>query len=519
MIRAPRQRALMTLVALMLLGAALRLTNLGDQSLWRDEAIALTFAREPTLAAVIAAVSDHELHPPAWYVALHITLRVWGDSEFALRLWPAFCGILLIPAGYALGTRLFDPIIGLLNALLMCVSPFLLRYSQEGRPYTLLALLATVCLYAAARWLQRPRWRHLAVFALIGAGMLYTHNWGFFLLAAINLYALIALANRSGRPDLLIRWLAGNALIGALYLPWLPTFIRELGYDTGWMSLSDPPGVLLWQTLEAWTAGGRITGVYLGLAALGAAGVLSLRWPPLRLALSERAGALLLLLVTCLVPLLIALALSAQKPLYKPDRYTIIVYPAFSLLLAAGIGVWRYRRLTLLAALLLAALWLRKDVTLLTQPYKSTAREAAAYVAGVIQPSDVLVFAPDTIGQSFNYYFRGPQFQIGFANWSAPASWHIGTYVEAWRQPGIIPQTLAEIDAHLPEAGCVFLVFTPGPVAIPGVEHHTEVLAEWLGARYRLTTRIDLPECFEQIDVARYCRDSAADGPQSAAGG
>jgi 4-amino-4-deoxy-L-arabinose transferase-like glycosyltransferase len=508
-----RELILAALIVLILVGAAMRGFNLGAQSMWRDEAISWNFARLESPGALVAALIEDELHPPLWYLVLHGSIRLWGDSEFGLRFQAVLFSVLLIPLGYALGRLLFGEGVGLLNATILSLSPFLLEYAQEARVYSFLAFVVLLALYFVARWLRRPTRLNLVGYALAMAAVLYTHNWGFFVLAALNAYVFLALILDAPRRRLLLPWIAGNALAGVIYLPWLPPLIQQLGYDTGWMATQDSPLVLLVQTLQSWTSAWSATPLYAALFLLGLASLVTVdSWRPFRLRLNQNTGAVLLLAFACLGPILIALGLSQLKPIYKPDRYTIIAFPAFSLLLAVGLATLRWRWLVIGGLVVVAVLALRKDWYYLTEQYKSTMRDTAAYVSAGIGPQDVIVFAPDPLGQSFNYYFSGPQFQIGYPNWNAPRAWHIGTWVQTWFAPDIQARTLDEVAAHLSDGACVWLVYTPGPVAVPGVESAADDLRAALAARYSLRDTQTFPEIFEYADVDVYCDGDAATG-------
>ncbi len=491
------------LVLLLLAGAGLRFHNLGSQSLWRDEAISWHYVRDTTLPNLVSTLIDDELHPPLWYIVLYLDRLGLGQSEFSLRFQAALSSLLLIPLGYVLGKRLFSPALGLINALLVALSPFLLRYAQEARSYSFLALLAAASFYALCRWQSRPTTRRTLVFSVVMAAALYTHHWAFFLLVAFNLCVLLWIVWGGGQ-GLLSKWLLANALIAVLYLPWLPILLQQLSYDTSWMYSHEPPAQLLWLTFRAWTASWRATPFFLLLIALAVLVAIT-PWFFGAARLRRPDAQVLAVLIVCLIPIVSAIALSQRKPIYKPDRYTIIVYPAFSLLLASGLAALRRPVLVAIAVCLVAGLWLRKDITDLSTATFSTARDAAAYVSSDVGPQDVLVFAPDPIGQSFDYYYAGDQFSIGYANWDGPRRWHIATWVDAWFEPGILDRTLAQIDSHLADGACLWLVYTPGPIAVPGAEHAVEELRQSLGARYTLRHTEVFPEMFEYMDVDRYC--------------
>jgi len=143
------------LLAITLVGAGLRLFEIGSKGLWLDEAFSvwLGWQRLPDLLAWLLKVDQH---PPLYYTLLHFWVAV-GDSAAKVRTFSALCGTLTVPVVYLLGRRLSGRNVGLLAALILAVSPFHVRFAQETRMYTLLTLNASLALLALAYLLTDSR--------------------------------------------------------------------------------------------------------------------------------------------------------------------------------------------------------------------------------------------------------------------------------------------------------------------------------------------------------------------------
>jgi hypothetical protein len=72
--------ALLTLLAIMLLGAALRFYGLGFQSLWGEELASWDFSNRETLSQVIQVVRGG-IHPPLHVLILRFAQWIFGDSQ------------------------------------------------------------------------------------------------------------------------------------------------------------------------------------------------------------------------------------------------------------------------------------------------------------------------------------------------------------------------------------------------------------------------------------------------------
>jgi uncharacterized membrane protein len=384
------------------LGAfALRLVQLGRESLWYDETVSVHLAGQR--AAELIAHTARDIHPPLYY----LLLRGWlllasyptGQAdpasfglEFMAAFMSLFLGVLLVPLTWQLARRLgLDSLTAGLAALLIAISPFGVWYSQEVRMYTLGACLGVVVLLATIPFLRSNvspgRLRRAALlYAVAAAAGMYTLYYFAFLLLSLNVLVLVALTSnglaRSGdRPEQgkethtfhvsrltrLFLWLAAQAGALLLFLPWLPT---------AWRQATDPP-VPPWRTapqlldvlVESWTA-----------FTLGQSADPARFWPLLLLALAlvvtgiiasrrARSGASgssfivhhsSFLLVAALGPLLLILLASLWTPLYHV-RYLFTFSPAWSVLLAMGLAaLWRWgtrlsRALALTSLILLLA--------------------------------------------------------------------------------------------------------------------------------------------------------------------
>ena len=177
------------LTLILLLAAAAALWGIGSQSLWFDEGWSAYGAAQPDLAS--AAASD-ATNPPLYYLLLHVTARLWGDSELGLRVVSLFAGLI----GMAVGARWMreqrGPTAALLGVAVMALLPLLWWAMREARMYTLLMLLALLAIYALDRLRRRPsRW---AWALLVGAELaaLYAHNTGPVIVLWLNALALLA---------------------------------------------------------------------------------------------------------------------------------------------------------------------------------------------------------------------------------------------------------------------------------------------------------------------------------------
>ena len=236
------------LLVVLLLAFGLRTYQLEAQSLWSDEGLSLYRAGQlpaELLRGVITVdgVATRDTNPPFYFLLLHAWQsaggvgQVAGAGVFYLRYLSVLAGLLAVPLLYLLGRRAFGWGVGLAAALLLAISPFHVWMSQELRNYSLLVLLNLFSVYGLYRFmLARPdgepgarRGRWLALWAAAGLLGVYTHYFGFFVLAYGGLSLLLLDVSQTDATGLLVLHLTDMATTLVCYGLWLLIWGRRLG--------------------------------------------------------------------------------------------------------------------------------------------------------------------------------------------------------------------------------------------------------------------------------------------------
>jgi mannosyltransferase len=402
-------RALLPLLAIMLLGAVLRFYGLGFQSLWSDELASWDFSNRETISQVIGGVRS-DIHPPLYFLILRFAQWIFGDSEWALRLPSAFAGWLCIPAIYLLGKRLYSEREGIVAALFLAVFWAPIYFSQEARVYSMLILLSILTSYfwwgvmLSLRYRRVLPTREAALYVVCALLCAYVHYFGL-ILVVLQGAALSALAYGTLRKALLL-----YVPVAVAYLPWLPSMVHQFGYNTrsgtstGEPILQVPPDYF--QFLF-----GR-SGL-LSLAAWTLLSFLLIRgWDDLRRRRKGRGvppG--LLLAAWALGPFVVAYIASQSTFLSLTDENLLVSLPAVYLLLARSTtrtfsgraaAVFQGTVAVGLAAVGLAYLLFSMDYY--TTPTKEQVREAALYVTGH-EGKNTLIVRCDT-DDRLDYYLK-----------------------------------------------------------------------------------------------------------------
>lgn len=403
------------LCVILFLAAGLRFYRLDAQSFWSDEGNTIRAAQRSIPLVIAAAAGD--IHPPGYYLLLHFWRIPTGDSEFAVRALSVYIGLLTVALTGRLGRRMLGGGVGAGATFLAAISPLAVYYSQEARMYGLLGLMAVASTDLLWSLLHHPRPTTALLYALVAAAGLYTHYSFPFILAAQNLlvfgrwvWAGLAPACRGTSPGVPLRWwVALQTLVVLLYLPWLPTALRAMGWPSAGREYT--LGGAMLDIFRALSAGLTLEAAPARPVLIGAGVLLVLGLWPRR----KRAPAVATLALWLLVPLILIFAFDLYKPAYL--KFLLAVLPSFHILLAAGIHnlvrPFRLPRpfpsiiLTLYAVTFSALLPSLRNLYFNPAYARDDYRQIAADIAVLGRPGDGVILNAPNQWEVFTYYYRG----------------------------------------------------------------------------------------------------------------
>lgn len=409
----------LVMVALMAVAAVLRTAM--SRGLWVDEAISVHQAQLP-FGQMLDDMRTTDVHPPFHYALLWVTVRVFGTSEFAVRLPSLIAGVALVPALYWAGKVIYDRRTGWVAATLGVFAPFCVWYAQEARMYAQFMLFATLAVAAQVQAVRRGRRRDWAMYALATAAMLWTQYFAFLPFLAQQVGFVVAWwqrrRDRIGRRRLVIGWLAATAVIVVVCLPLL-AFVR--GQFAAYSNRSDGlvPGQAgagsstLGGTISIYAVGANLIWAVLGYHSDGAMEQIAALWPLLMLLAlvllgRGRSGPSVLLLALVVVPMAALFAIGSIKRDLFELRYFSGAVPAALLLLARLVTSTTRRRAALLTVgtvmVAVMAVGLLDQQRNGANPRLYDFQGALAEVQDDAVPTDVLLYEPAYLADVIQYY-------------------------------------------------------------------------------------------------------------------
>lgn len=392
------------ITAVLVVATTVRLLSIVKASIWHDEGYTMMLITRPFFD--IAGITANDVHPPLYYLVAHLWQSVFGMSELAVRSLSLVFGVALVFFVYLLVKRLWNREgLARLAMLFTALGPFLIRYSEEARMYSMAAFLVVLAAYLLVVALQKTRRNtKYAVYWWFGHGValalaLYTHYFTALIIPVFIGYAIAV----QGSVGTLIRtkgWWLGNGLGALLFLPWLPAAIGQFTrVQSGFWIPPVGPDTLTNTLFQFFIFDGNkvVPGIEI-LVLLAFTVLCTLLY--VRSKYKKQTGFILAWLV---VPIILAMLVSLKQPVYY-DRYFVYCAVAFSIILALFV-VYLIKRPTwqFVAAAVVIGIFTYGLSPINTQANHQM-RAVGATVSDAYQPGDYLVSGELYTYFDFSYY-------------------------------------------------------------------------------------------------------------------
>jgi len=396
-----------------ILGLAVRLAGITEESFTLDEATSLNVARMP-LSEMLSHLLKNDVHPPLYFLVLHVW-RMAGESTFFLRLFSVLVGALTIPAVYLLGRRLFNHQVAMISSLLMALAPLHIDYSQIVRGYSLFILLTVLSFFFLLRAVDRNTPHSWAVYGVCALAGLLTHYYALPALFFQNLMAALLILVPKRSRTAWKNWGLANILTGVLFFAWLsPSAVFSKNPSPSWLSAEPKPTpASLLSPIVQFSLGAAswsFPGWALNVCGVVFFGVLVLApmqrkrsWPFMR---PEFNPAVIMMWGYLLLPLVTAWVISQVKNIYVIRYLSPFLIP-FLLLLGVGIAAVNPKWLRALAGAAVVLTFLSGSWLAYRTVQHPDWRLASSSILRSALAGDIVIVSPPWYQKVLDYYVKG----------------------------------------------------------------------------------------------------------------
>ncbi len=430
-----RRQEIALVAGITLLGAALRLFQIGDQSFWYDELFTLFFSRLDLAEMVTKTAQD--IAPPLYYLIVHLALQ-FGSDETAVRLPSFFFSVATIPLMNIVARRLFDERIALVSAVGLALNPLHVFYAQEARMYAVLGFLTLAAVLFFHRAWFEGGFSNWALFALAQTLALYTHSLAGLILFALDVFVLFK------RGELRERWQGlglAHLFIAIAFLPWLGILLQQAVRvrEGFWASTSTP--LVLVTTPYLFLFGDAMPPILVPVTLFAGFALIAFSLAAaLRTILDHRrkAANLQLVLTLFFVPLFTLYLLSLNRPTFLgrtllPASFALFLLLAWSIMRGQPQILNRALGIVVLIGMVASLANFRSNPAVQKPPLRQTAQALLPQ----LEPGDIVAHTSDLSAFAFEYY--APELDNHFL--SGDPDYLVETMRgQAGRMAGLVPE-------------------------------------------------------------------------------
>jgi len=321
---------------------------------------------------------------------------------------------------YKVGNLIFNKDVGILSSLVLGLSVFHIRYSQEARTYSLSALLTLLSIYFFIKLLRKKKYSIMFGYILSSALLIHSHIYGLFIIISQNIYFISSflLPKKTYKLNLK-RWILIQIILIILFIPWVNIFItqtKEVVQSDFWISMPSLQSII--KSFITYSGSKPLFWLFLIFLPFSTItyekirgnidwdnifqSIKSYRWKIHLLDTNK----IFLLLAWLLTPIILPFIISRfLTPVYH-TRYTIVASLAFYLLVSKGISNIHHKYFKIIVISVVIVFSLVSIRGYYTKINKEQWRDVAHYVDTTAKNGDLLLFNSGDCIDLFNYYSK-----------------------------------------------------------------------------------------------------------------
>ena len=223
------------LLLVLITAIILRFVNYFEIPFTHDEFSALFRLDFGSFSELIEKGVKIDGHPAGIQVFLYYWTKLFGSSEWIVKLPFTIFGILSVWLSYKIATKWFNETVGLITSAFLASIQFTVMYSQIARPYISGLFFSLLMVYYWSMLIKQPDkhfFKNIIFFILAASLCAYNHYFSLLFAAIVGFSGLFFIQKKY-----LFKYIISGFVIFALYLPHLNIFLYQLkiGGVGGWL--------------------------------------------------------------------------------------------------------------------------------------------------------------------------------------------------------------------------------------------------------------------------------------------
>ncbi len=465
-------------IVLFVLAFLVRIAFLTSNSLGNDEPFSV-FVAQKSISQIFAILTDGN-NPPLYELLLHFWIRIFGTSEFWVRLPSLIFNCFAVVYIFKFTKLFFNVEAAILASLLFVFSNYQIAFAHEARVYSLVGMLSIASMYYFASFISTPTRKIKLLIALILTNILliYAHYLGFFILFV---EAVVFLCHSTARKKYRRELLLALAIIVFAYLPVIPVVVHRFLITSSVGTWIRPPDSIDNIYLILWAySNSPLTTVASILILISGVIVFFIKSKRQTLLLQQK-----LVVAWFVLPITIMFVISFIIPMFT-DRYVSIIAIPYYILIAIVsckiIDYKKFRYVLPMLMLLMFAFTVKPDMS-----NRRNTQEAVSQTLNFKKEKSLVMFCPRHFKYGFAYYFSKEAFRDD-AN--------IGLDQEL-RQLGVVPvDSIVQVDFR--QYDHIVYLDAAADYCVPGNR-----ILDSLNANYRQLSCIKVYEIFTIYEFER----------------
>ena len=175
-------------------------------------------------------------HPAGIQVFLFYWIKLFGSTEWVVKLPFAIMGVLSILLIFLIAKRWYNETVGLISAAFFTSLQYTVMYSQIARPYISGLFFSLLMVYYWSIIMDpnvKNFWKNASLYVLASALCAYNHHFSLLFAAIVGLSGILFIFRK-----FMVRYILCGIMIFILYIPHLGIFMNQFktGGVGGWLA-------------------------------------------------------------------------------------------------------------------------------------------------------------------------------------------------------------------------------------------------------------------------------------------